>query len=91
MVTVTGHFGFFLMKFKVPSHTFQIYIVTFPLKNSGQKLVLMVGGYLKVTQPFQKAKNRQKFVFLDFCLILIFNPRTTFRENLRVKRLAEVL
>ena len=34
--------------------------------------------YCKVTQPFENTKNRQKFVFLDFCLILIFNPRRTF-------------
>ena len=39
------------MKFKVSSHTFQIYIVTFPLKNSGQKLVLKVGGYLNTLSP----------------------------------------
>ena len=46
---------------------------------------------LKVTQPLQNAKNRQKFVFLDFCLILIFNPRTTICEIVGVKELAEVL
>ena len=46
---------------------------------------------IKVKQPLQNTKNRQKFVFLDFCLILIFNPRTTFCENSRVNRLAEVL
>ena len=43
---------------------------------------------IKVAQPIKNNKNRQKYAFPDFCLILIFNPRTTFCENLRVKKLA---
>ena len=46
---------------------------------------------IKGAQPLQNAKKRQKYVFPDFCLILIFKPRTTFSKNLRVKRLVEVL
>ena len=46
---------------------------------------------LKVTQPLQNDKNCQKYDFPDFCLILIFNQRTTFCEILGVKILAEML
>ena len=46
---------------------------------------------VKVAQPLQNGKNRQKYVFPEFCLILIINPRTTFCENLGVRILAEVL
>ena len=45
----------------------------------------------KVTQPLQNDKNCQKYDFPDFCLILIFNQRTTFCEILGVKILAEML
>ena len=48
------------------------------------------GGF-KVTQPLQNDKNRQKYFFPDFCLILIFNPRTTFCEIFGVKILGGVL
>ena len=47
--------------------------------------------YIKVTQPLQNDKNCQKYDFPDFCLILIFNQRTTFCEILGVKILAEML
>ena len=46
---------------------------------------------IKVTQPLQNDKNRQKYFFPDFCLILIFNPRTTFCEIFGVKILGGVL
>ena len=46
---------------------------------------------VKVTQPLQNDKNCQKYDFPDFCLILIFNQRTTFCEILGVKILAEML
>ena len=47
--------------------------------------------FIKVTQPLQNDKNRQKYFFPDFCLILIFNPRTTFCEIFGVKILGGVL
>ena len=31
---------------------------------------------IKVAHPLQNAKNRQKYIFSDSCLMLIFNPRT---------------
>ena len=45
----------------------------------------------KGAQPLQNTQNLQNFAYSNFCLILIFNPRATFCENLGIKRLAEVL
>ena len=53
-------------------------------------IICFVSKGFKVAQPLQNDKNRQKYAFPDICLILRFNPRTTFRENLGVKKLAEV-
>ena len=63
-----------------------VYFCTIPVMISSVVLFSF-----KVTQPLQNDKNCQKYDFPDFCLILIFNQRTTFCEILGVKILAEML
>ena len=62
MTTITRHFGFFLMEFKVSCHLFQIFIATFPVKEPFQKIGLKVGGYLK-----HRIRKRWNWTILKIC------------------------